>query len=104
MTENGQEPGIITLSISLNIMESLTKYRKMLFPAHSIGQYTADSQNGITKVPRTLLSLIYLTSRGISSTGGTSKLFSHSQFCEKASTASESGQKNLELNRGSFLF
>ena len=40
----------------------------------------------------------------MSPTGGTNKLFSLSQFCVKASTASVLGHKYLELNLKVFVF
>lgn len=63
------------------------------------GQKTAEGQFGTIKTPKALHAIRCLMVRTTRLTGGTSQLFSFSQFCVKQSIASEPGFQNFELYR-----
>ena len=68
------------------------------------GQKGAEGHAGATNVPRALQVKRCFIADEIKNTERTIQLFSPCQFCEKASTASQFGDQNNELNLLSFVF
>ena len=69
-----------------------------MFLSNSKVQKAPDGHFGIIRVPTPLHMTICLIALLTKQIGGTSQLFSDCQFCVKASTASDSGYQNKELN------
>ena len=67
------------------------------------GQNDAEGHSGTTRVPTALWLASFLRDAGIRWTGGHSQLLSVLQFCAKASTPKQPGEKKFELNLGTWL-
>ena len=96
-------PGYIENSAAVSTLTSTTKGANLTFSGNRMGQKGAEGHSGTTKVPLALHIRACWTTRGTRYTGGHNQLFSSRQSTVNASTASEPGFQNHELNRGSWV-
>ena len=95
-------PGqIVTSDLSItSVALTLVASSDAAFPVNNIGQKTADGHFGTSRVPFALVDWACRNTRGTKYTGGHHQLFSSCQLQVNASTASDPGFQNLELNLG----